>query len=339
MQRNEDRYSRQRVLAEIGDSGQQKLLEATVLIVGCGALGSIQGELLTRAGVGRIRIADRDLLELNNLQRQFLFDEEDVAARLPKAEAAARKLRKINSSVMLEPLVVDVTPQNVESLIGDAALVLDATDNFETRYLVNDACVKLGKPWIYGGVIGTTGMTMAVNLGSGPCFRCLFPDAPEPGSLPTCETLGVLNTVPTLIAALQATAALRILVGEPAEAQLQLIDAWKGSHRAISVKRTADCPCCNARQFDFLDSRRTAWTTTLCGRNAVQISPAQSGSVAIDELGRKLAPLGKVTQNALLLQFEIGEYELIVFPDGRAIVKGTTDPAVARSLVAKYLGS
>ena len=335
-----DRYARQRVLPEIGSEGQEKLLKTAVVVIGCGALGSVQAQLLARAGVGLIRIIDRDVLELNNLQRQVIFDEDDVAAGLPKAEAAVRKLRKINSSIEIEGMVEDVTPRNIEGLITDVDLVLDGTDNIETRYLINDACVKHKKPWIYGGVIGTTGMAMPILPGDGPCIRCLFPETPPPGSLPTCDTVGVLNTAPSTVASIQVTEAIKLLVGKSiSKHRLLTLDLWTESYRFITVQKDENCPCCGQDRFDFLEAKQVSWTTTLCGRNSVQISPSRATVLSLDDLSKRLAPAGKVSYNGLLLQFQIGDHEMIIFPNGRTIVKGTTDEAVAKSLYSKYLGN
>jgi len=340
MARVNDRYARQRVLPEIGSEGQERLLSASIATIGCGALGSVQAQLLARAGVGKIRIVDRDVLEENNLQRQVIFDEEDVAAGLPKAEAAARKLKKINSSIEIEGLVEDVTPRNIEGLITDMDLVLDGTDNIETRYLINDACVKHKKPWIYGAVIGTTGMTMTVLPDEGPCIRCLFPETPPPGSLPTCDTVGVLNTAPATVASIQVTEAFKLIIGRGAGEHLLLtLDLWTGSYRSIAVQKDKNCPCCGQGRFDFLEAKEVSWTTTLCGRNSVQISPPRATVLSLDDLSRRLAQAGKVSYNGFLLQFQIGDHELVIFPNGRTIVKGTTDEAVAKSLYSKYLGN
>lgn len=336
----DDRYSRQRVLAEIGAEGQQRLADASVLLVGCGALGSVQSELLVRAGIGAIRIVDRDVVEEHNLQRQVLFDEGDAAAGLPKAEAAVRKLRRINSAARIEGLVTDMTSHNIERLMADADVVVDGTDNFETRYLINDACVKHGKPWIYGGVVSTTGMTLTVVPGKGPCLRCLFPDPPPVGSLPTCETAGILNTLPTVIASLQATEAIKLIVGdEPEQCRLFTMNLWDRSFHAMAIAKNRDCPCCGKAQFDFLEAESVSWTRALCGRNAVQISPPQPTQLYLEDLSKRLRHVGKVTRTGLLLQLDINDYRLLVFPDGRAIVKGTADETVARTLYAKYLGS
>jgi adenylyltransferase/sulfurtransferase len=251
---SESRYVRQERLAELGVAGQRRLLESHVAVVGCGALGSNLANLMVRAGVGRVRVMDRDVIELSNLPRQVLFDEGDVAAGLHKAEAAGRRLRLINSDVAVEALVRDVSAQNVEQLLEGVDLVLDGTDNLETRYLLNDACVKAGRPWIYGGVLGTTGMTMAVLPGDGPCLRCLFPEPPPPGSLPTCETQGVLGTAPALIAALQATEAIKLLAGGDATRQLLTINLWSQTVQQIKVLRDEACPTCAEHRFDFLDN-------------------------------------------------------------------------------------
>ncbi len=335
-----NRYARQVALSEIGLEGQNKLLNSSVLIIGCGALGSTQAELLVRAGVGRIIIADRDILEMHNLQRQLLFDEQDVAEHLPKAVAAARKLRRINSSVIIDELMTDVTSSNVEELIEPVNLVLDGTDNFETRYLINDACTKLGKPWVYGGVLSTNGMVMAVVPGKGPCFRCILPEQPNVSALPTCETHGVLNSAALCVAALQVSEAFKLLLGSNrSEYFLQVLDVWSGSFRSIRVEKDSDCPCCSKRHFEYLEAEKGSWTTVLCGRNAVQVSPVQAMRVSFELLDRKLRPFGPVSFNGLVLECEIESHRIVIFPDGRVMVMGTTDPSAAKSIVARYIGS
>lgn len=338
---NQDRYRRQTVLGAVGAEGQRKLAGSSVLVLGCGALGSAQAEFLARAGVGRLILADRDILELHNLQSQLLYDEKDVAERLPKAEAAARRLRAVNSEITIEPVVTDVTAANIKELLARADLALDATDNFETRYLLNDAAVSAGKPWVYGGVLGSDGMVMAVQPGRGPCLRCLFEEPPEMGTVPTCNTFGVLNTAVSWVAALQATEALKLLLGvKTTEFKLHILDIWGGSVTAASAERRAGCACCGERRFDFLDSRRgSSSSAVLCGRNAVQITPERRLAPDFARLIERLKPLGTVTFNGVLLEFTSGERRLVVFPDGRVLVNGTTDPAEARSLVAKYIGS
>jgi len=334
------RYARQEVLAMIGRAGQEALAGSTVLVVGCGALGSTQAELLARAGVGRLILVDRDVLELSNLQRQLLFDEQDVRRRLPKAAAAARRLRAVNSEIAIEDVVTDVTSTNVADLLGPADLAIDGTDNIETRYLLNDAAVQAGKPWVYGGVLGTDGTVMAVRPGQGPCLRCIFPDSPDAHHLPTCETLGVLNTAVVWVAALQVTEALKLLVRDPtAEFKLHVLDVWHGRTHSIAVKRNASCACCGHRRFEFLSGERGSSSAVFCGRNAVQVTPARKTSPDFAGLRQRLAPLGTVTVNGLVLEFTCGDRRMVVFPDGRVLVMGTTDTAEARSLVARYVGS
>jgi len=332
------RYSRQETLPDWGSAGQERLRRATVLIVGCGALGSHQAQLLARPGVGRLVAADRDVPEYHNLPRQTLFDEDDVAAGLPKAVAAARKLRRANSEIVVEERVVDVGPSNIEALLAGADLAVDGADNFETRFLLNDACVKLGKPWIYGGVVGAEGMTMVVRPGVGPCLRCALPEPPAAGSLPTCETAGVLNAAPALIAALQVAEACKLLLGVEPAAGMTHVDLWRARFRSFAVARQPKCPCCGERNFVFLSGRRGSWTTRLCGRNAVQVSPPVAADLDLEALAARLGRLGRVANNGFLLNVIIDNYDMTIFPDGRLIVKGVEDEAVARALYAKYVG-
>jgi len=340
MSQIDDRYSRQVLLREIGEDGQRKLLASTVLIVGCGALGSNLATLTVRAGFGRVRIVDRDVLERSNLHRQVLFDEDDVAAGLPKAIAAARKLVRINSDVVVEPHVTDVTASRIEPLLEGVDVVLDGTDNFEIRYLINDACLEHGIPWVYAGVVATSGMSMTFTPGDGPCLRCLFPELPPPGSLPTCDTIGVLNTAPALLATLQATEAIKLVTDPKAVSRgLLHLDLWSRAFRVLEVARVDDCPACGQGRRDFLESRDTPWTTSLCGRNTVQISPARPVELQLDLLGARLAKAGEVRNNGFLLQFDAEGHTLVVFPDGRVLVQGTNDEALARTLHARYIGS
>lgn len=334
------RYARQAVLGVIGHAGQEALARSTVLVVGCGALGSAQAELLARAGVGRLILVDRDVLELHNLQRQLLFDEQDVRQRMPKAAAAARRLRAINSEIAIQAQITDVTAANVAELIGLADLVIDGTDNFETRYVLNDAAVQSGKPWVYGGVLGTDGTVMAVRPGQGPCLRCLLPNPPDAHLLPTCETQGVLNTAVVWVAALQVTEAIKVLIRDPsAEFKFHALDVWHGTNHSVAVKRNDGCVCCVERRFEFLSGERGSYSTVFCGRNAVQVSPERATAPDFANLRQRLAPLGTVMVNGLVLEFTCGGHRLVVFPDGRVLVMGTTNTAEARSLVAKYIGS
>ncbi len=336
-----DRYSRQVLLSEIGTGGQERLLASSVAIVGCGALGTAIASGLVRAGVGKVRIIDRDYIELNNLQRQILFDEQDIARGLPKAVAAVEKLRKVNSEVELEPVVADVNPDNIEDMIRDVDLVMDGTDNFETRFLVNDACVKHDVPWVYGAVISTYGMTMAIIPRHTPCFRCLLVEMPVPGSTPTCDTVGVLSPAVSVVAALEMAEGLKILMGKEEElhGQLLYVDVWAGvMERLAPGKRNAPCPTCDLRQFEFLEAREGSYLTNLCGREAVQIRVRGQTQVSLPDLAERLDSAGDVAFNDYMLRFRVDSYELTVFPDGRTIVKGVNDESVARTLYARYIG-
>ncbi|HNW42941.1 MAG TPA: ThiF family adenylyltransferase [Elusimicrobiales bacterium] len=334
---NEGRYKRQAALGVIGPVGQRKLAGSTVLVVGCGALGSMQAEFLARAGVGRLILADRDILELHNLQSQLLYDEKDVAGRLPKAEAAARRLRAVNSSIKIEAVITDVNAANIEELAGPADIILDASDNFGTRYLLNDAAVRAGKPWVYGGVLGKDGMVLAVRPGQGPCLRCVFEEPPEGRRLQTCDTQGVLNTAVAWTAALQVTEALKFLTGAAAESRLHTLDVWSCSAGSIAAQRRAGCVCCGLRRFEFLDAAPGAAPTLLCGRHAVQLVARAKPGPDFARLSEKLAPLGAVTANGLLLEFTCGAHRLVVFADGRVLVMGTADTDEAKRLAEKYI--
>lgn len=339
-----ERYSRQMRFPALGEDGQKRLVASRVTICGCGALGTVLANHLVRAGVGHVRIVDRDFIETHNLQRQILFDEQDVADNLPKAEAAARKLRAINSEVTVEPVVTDIDHTNVLDLVRDADLILDGTDNFETRYLINDAAVSLGKPWIFGGVIGSEGQTMTILPGETPCIRCLIEDSPPPGMTPTCETAGVLGPAVAVIASFEAVEAIKLLSGhrEALNRELIMVDVWDWTFRRLKVAGLlgkVNCPCCQQRRFEWLDGSLGSHTTTLCGRNAVQIATRRNEPLSFPELAARLAPLGEVRHNAYMLKFATGGHEFTVFPDGRAIIKGTNDIARARTLYAQYVGS
>lgn len=334
------RYAKQILFAPLGEEGQKRLARSRVTLVGLGALGSVLANHLARAGVGFLRLCDRDFVELDNLQRQLLYDEEDVRANLPKAAAAAAKLGRINSEVKLDPRVTDVNYSNVEDLARDVDLVLDGTDNFETRFLLNDACVKLGKPWIYGGCVGSYGMVMTVLPGQGPCFTCLLGEQPAPGTSPTCDTAGVLNTAVAVVASIQANEAIKILADrrEALAGGLQTLDLWTNTHQRVKIPRSETCETCAGRKFKHLDSDGSG-ATTLCGRNAVQITPPSGSKLDLAEAERRLSPLGKVRRNAYLIKFAVEDCELTIFPDARAIVQGTDDPTRARTLYAKYVGA
>jgi adenylyltransferase/sulfurtransferase len=337
-----DRYSRQTRFAPVGEAGQRKLMAARVTICGCGALGTVLANHLVRAGVGFVRVVDRDFIETHNLQRQTLFDESDVAANLPKAEAAARKLRAINSTVTIDAIVADIDHENVLGLMSDVDLVLDGTDNFETRYLINDAAVKLGKPWVFGGVIGAEGQTMTIVPGETPCLRCVIEEGPPPGTGPTCETAGVLGPAVAVIASFQAVEAIKLLSGarDALNRDLVLIDLWDWTFRSLKVDALSevDCPCCKRRRFDWLDGRLGSHTTSLCGRDAVQVVARRPSPLDLADLAARLAPFGDVQHNRFLLKFAAEGHEFTVFPDGRAIIKGTSDIAKARTLHARFIG-
>jgi molybdopterin/thiamine biosynthesis adenylyltransferase len=333
------RYSRQIRFAPIAEEGQRRIQAAHVVIVGCGALGSFQAESLARAGVGRLRLIDRDFVEFSNLQRQFLFDEADAREGLPKATAAARRLTKINSEISIEPVVADFTPSNAEELLEQADLILDGTDNFETRYLINDAAVRTGVPWIYGAAVGSYGLKLAIVPGVTACFRCLYPASPE-GAQPTCETAGVLGPVTATVAALQVGDALKILARgtQSLVARLTTVDVWTGEIRQIDPPaRDPACPCCVLREFPFLEGTRRA-PISLCGRNAVQIHE-RARPLDLRELAGRLGAVAPVRANEFALRVTLDPYELTVFPDGRAIIKGTTDIGIARSIYARYVGA
>jgi adenylyltransferase/sulfurtransferase len=339
-----DRYSRQTRFPQLGEDGQRKLMQSRVTLCGCGALGTVLANHLVRAGVGKIRIIDRDFIEVHNLQRQILFDEDDVAENLPKAEAAARKLRKINSSVEIETVVTDIDHTNILELVEDADLIMDGTDNFETRYLINDVSIKLNKPWVYGGVIGSEGQTMTIVPGKTPCLRCLIETAPPPGMTPTCETAGVLGPAVAVIASFEAIEAIKILSGrwDALNADLIMVDLWDWTFRQLKIANLlgkVDCPCCRHRNFEWLGGALGSHTTTLCGRNAVQVAVRLAQPLNFPEMAQRLAPLGEIRHNAFMLRFNAEGHEFTVFPDGRAIIKGTNDIAKARSLYSQFVGS
>jgi molybdopterin/thiamine biosynthesis adenylyltransferase len=331
-----ERYSRQILFPGIGEEGQRKLLDSHESIVGCGALGSFQAEALARAGVGRLTIIDRDYVEPSNLQRQWLFEETDAEAALPKAVAAERALARVNSGVRVSGIVADLTWSNIDELLGPAALVLDGTDNFETRYLINDYSVSRRRPWIYGAAVGAYGLTMPVLPGDHPCFRCLYPEPPA-GAQPTCDTAGVLGSITAAIAAIQVAGALKWLSIGVLEVRITMLDVWEDVARQIPAPaRDPDCPACGLGEFPYLTGERSA-PLSLCGRNAVQIHE-RSRPVDLLRLKTRLEPLGEVRANEFGLRFFCKPYEMTIFPDGRAIVKGTTDTGLARSLYSKYIG-
>jgi adenylyltransferase/sulfurtransferase len=337
------RYARQMRFAPLGVEGQQRLAASCAVVVGCGALGSVIANTLARAGVGQLRIVDRDFLELNNLQRQVLYDEDDVAAGLPKAIAARNRLARINSTIEIDAVVADVSAANIERLLDGAHCLVDGTDNFETRFLLNDAAVKLGLPWVYGGCLGAEGQTLTILPGDTPCLRCLMPEPPPPGSSPTCDSAGILATIISVIASLEANEALKILSGhrEAISRTWTIFDLWDNTVRQIKLgsARAADCPCCSRREFPWLAGERGSHSAVLCGRNAVQLSFPDRAAVALDRLEAKLATVGIASRNKYLVRATIGPHTITVFSDGRAVIGGTEDIAEARSVYAKYVGN
>ena len=337
-----ERYSRQMILPGWGREGQARLAQKTAVVVGCGALGSHIASHLVRAGVGRLVVVDRDFVEYHNLPRQALYTEADAVAGVPKAVAAARRLRQVNSLVDIQEYVMDVNADTIEDLVSGADVVLDGADNFEVRYLLNEACIKHAIPWVYGGVLGTYGLSAAILPGETPCLRCLLGPMPPPGSVPTCETAGVFGPVVAMIAALEATEALKILLEQRDEllCSLVMIDVWNGDFERAQVQRSkTECPVCDKGRYELLDAERGSVVAALCGRNAVQISPRPAQSLNLPALADRLAGLGEVTSNEYLVRLDVEGRQLTVFADGRAIVKGTDDPAQARALYARYVGT
>ncbi|MFL6228414.1 MAG: ThiF family adenylyltransferase [Pyrinomonadaceae bacterium] len=336
-----DRYSRQILFAGIGAEGQRRLREARALVVGCGALGSAQAESLARAGVRHLRIADRDFVEESNLQRQTLFTERDARERLPKAVAAARRINEINSDVEVEPVVTDVTHANVERLVEGCDVVLDGTDNFATRYLLNDACVKHNVNWIYGAAVGSYGVTMTVRPRTTPCLRCVFEDMPPAASAETCDTAGVIQPIISVVAAVQVSEAMKLLTGhaEALHGALMQFDVWRNEWRRIKLGQPSpDCATCARGLYETLAAEAREFAAVLCGRDAVQISPARASQIDLAALAERLRAAGEVKANEYLVRLNAGDYELTIFRDARAIIRGTDDTATARTLYARYVG-
>ncbi len=339
-----EKYSRQILFAGIGEAGQEELLASSAALVGCGALGTVVANLLVRAGLGSLRIIDRDFVEASNLQRQTLFEESDARDALPKAAAAERRLRAINSGVNVEGIIADITPGNAHELLSGFPLILDGTDNFETRLLLNDVAISLGIPWIYAAAVGSYGVTMTIRPGQTACLACLLESGEGSNAVraeATCDTVGVLNAAAGVIASIQATEALKLLAGksEALHSRLVSCDVWRGKFQSIRVARNPDCRACVRRDFTYLEGEAQPHIT-MCGRDSVQIHE-RSRKLDLAELGRRLASasLAEIRHNDFLLRFFAPPYEMTVFADGRAIIKGTKDPAIARSLYARYVGS
>lgn len=336
-----ERYSRQMLFGEIGSEGQKKLLNSRVLLVGCGALGASHAEMLARAGVGILRIVDRDFVEFTNLQRQTLFSEQNAKERLPKAIAAQKRLNEINSNIEVEAIVADVNLSNIENLIKDCDLILDGTDNFITRYLINEACVKHKKSWIYGAAVSGYGTTMTIIPNETPCLRCIFEEMPSVGTAPTCDTAGVIMPIIATISAVQVTEAIKILVEKQnaLHNSLMQFDVWQNDWRKIKLgKPNPDCFVCGQRKFELLDAENTNVSTTLCGRDAVQILPPKPTNLDLKKLADNLKNVAEVKQNEYLVRLTVEGFELTIFRDARAIIRGTDDISIARSVYAKYVG-
>lgn len=338
------RYARQIRFGGIGTGGQQRLMDSRALICGCGALGSVIANTLARAGVGSLRIIDRDFLEISNLQRQVLFDEQDVAQGLPKVIAAANKLRAINSTIEIESIVADVNYRNLPEFCRGVDVLLDGTDNFETRFLLNDAALKYSIPFIYGGCLGSEGQSMTVLPGETPCLQCLIPESPPPGTTPTCDSAGILSTIINVIASIQSTEALKILSGNRDAVQrgLLLFDVWENRYRQLQISglsQTENCPACHQRIYSWLDGSHGIQPAVLCGRNAVQLVAPENVAINLDMLEQKLTGLGRISRNPFLLRFAVEPYQLTIFKDGRTIVSGTDDVLTAKSVFARYIGN
>ncbi len=334
-----DRYSRQILLPEIGEAGQKKLANSSVIIIGCGGLGATAASLLVRAGVGKVRVVDRDFIEYHNLHRQILFDEDDVRSGLPKAIAAELKLKKINSSVEVEGIVTDVNYTNIERLVTCTDLILDGLDNFEGRFLINDVSLKHNIPWVYGAAISSSGMTMSIIPHQTPCLRCRTFNIPNPKIIQTCDTTGVIGPAPLVIGSLQSVEAMKILTGaEEINRDLILIDVWQGSFERLKISRRKDCPACRGK-YEFLEGQPGLKATSLCGQDAVQVINPGVGEVSLEKLAERLRQAGEVSLNEFMLRFRTDGQEIVIFPDGRAIIKGTSDESLARGLYAKYIGA
>ncbi|MGG4032169.1 ThiF family adenylyltransferase [Paenibacillus cisolokensis] len=339
----EDRYARQIRFAPIGSDGQRRLADSSAVIVGLGALGSVIAQHLVRSGVGRLRLIDRDIVEWSNLQRQTLYNEEDVRRTMPKAEAAAAHLRAVNRAVAIEPVSADLSAANAEELLGGYPLILDGTDNMTVRYLINEYSVKNGIPWIYGGAVGSGGMTMTFVPGETPCLRCLFPELPAAGDLDTCETAGVFSPVVDIVGSLQAAEALKWLSGnrQAMRKELVQVDVWTNGWMPLAANtgKRGDCPTCALRRFEMLEGGGVHASTRLCGKQTVQIIPPGRPQLSLDGLAARLALAGPVERNPYLVKLRVREtLTFILFPDGRALIQGTDDPAVARSVYAELLG-
>ncbi len=337
-----ERYSRQILFSPIGREGQKSFLKSRVAIIGLGALGTVSAGSLARAGIGFLKLVDRDFVEESNLQRQMLFDEEDARNALPKALAAQQKISKINSEISCQALIEDVNYGNVEGIIKDVDLVLDATDNFEIRYLINEACVKHNIPWIYGACLASSGYTFTILPEETACLACFIGKVPPPpGSGLTCDTAGIISPAVNIVASLQVAEAMKLLSGnkDALQKNAQFFDLWENHFMELEIQRNEECAVCAKREFHLLSGKNQQGTTYLCGRDAVQLLPSAPQKLSLKTMEKKLAPLGDVFATDFLLKFNDGKHEMVIFPDGRAMIKGTSDLKLARTLYARYLGN
>jgi molybdopterin-synthase adenylyltransferase len=333
------RYSRQMIYEKIGIEGQKKISAAKVTVIGIGALGTVIANNLCRSGVGSLCLVDRDYVELSNLQRQVLFDEDDAAAEIPKAAAACTHLAKINSQTNLESVIVHVDSSNIEDIIKNADVVMDGSDNMELRFLINEACHKLKTPWVYGGVLGASGNCMTILPGDGPCFRCLVPDVPPAGSYPTCATAGVLNMASNIIASLECAEAIKIITGSAdLNRNLFVLDVWNNTAEYLILSKNPDCPVCARGEYEILGRQAETLAASLCGRDEYQIIPGQKTLIDLKEFESKLSALGTVKCNRFMLSYSSGEMGFNLFPDGRAIIKNVRDEKAARTVYSEYIG-
>ena len=337
------RYAQQVLFKPIGIDHQKTLMKSYAIVIGCGALGSVSSSYLARAGIGHIRIIDRDFIEESNLQRQILFDEDDIRNNLPKAIVAQKKLKTINSHINIEGIVTDVNHTNIEDLVHGADIILDGTDNFETRFLLNDVCVKKSIPWIYAACLGSKGLTMNIVPSTTPCLRCVFESLPQAGTFPTCNTAGIIGPVASIIASIQVTEAFKILIKDFKSLNKTLleIDIWDTKFKELNVEELSgqnECPTCRSNKYEFLDAENGMMTTLLCGKNAIQITYRNAENINIAQLAKRLRSTLNVSCNEFMLRFTVNGFGFTVFPDGRAIITGTDDKNIAKSLYAKYLG-
>jgi len=338
-----ERYTRQILFQHIGEERQKVLMNSSAVVIGCGALGTVSSSYLTRAGIGHIRIIDRDFVEESNLQRQILFDEDDISENLPKAIAAQRKLQKINTKIKIEGIVTDINYSNIDELTEGVDIIIDGTDNFETRFLINDYCIKNSVPWVYGACIGGRGVLMNIIPFETPCLRCVFETIPQIGSFPTCDTAGVIGPIAGIIASVQVTEAIKILTKDYGSVNKKLleIDVWDTKFKQIDVsdlKELNNCPTCKLHNYTFLEAEDGVMTTFLCGKNAVQVMSRNTGNINLEQLEQRLGSITDVSRNAFMLRFKVKDHEFTVFPDGRAIITGTADSSTAKNLYSKYLG-